>query len=396
MEMTERILIVDDEPTILAVYRHQLESQFTIEVADSADAGLKLLENDGPFAVVVSDMHMPGMDGTEFLHIVQQRWPQSVRVMLTASDQQQVAVDAVNEGNIFRFLNKPCPAERLAKALDASLNQYRLILAEKDLLDNTLSGSISLLTVLLSVIMTLSFGRATRVKRIVEQLCGLTDVNAEWEVTLAAMLSQVGCVSLSGLTLEKLHAGKDLSEQEQVEFNKHPAFGGSLITKIPRLERVGALIAAQESPFAELNLKQDDAELLARAAFLKVALAYDRMTQSGMRPRVAVSKLLGQPDVYAPHIVALLQSLVYSKIEESQVDVSVAGLQVGMVLVKDVLDKGGRILVTRGQEISECLLHRLHERIVKIVEPVRVVEQKTKVDDSDPVAASCYPGPKNR
>ncbi len=378
--MTERILIVDDEPTVIKIHQLQLESQFTIEIADSGHGGLKRLENDGPFAVVVSDMHMPGMNGTEFLSIVQKRWPQSVRVMLTGNDRQQVAVDAVNEGNIFRFLNKPCPSERLAKALKASLNQYRLIRAEKDLLDKTLNGSISLLTEMLSVIKPLAFGRATRVKRIVEQLCGLTDVNAEWEVTLAAMLSQVGCVSLTDLALEKLHAGKDLSEQEQAEFDKHPAFGGNLIKRIPRLERVGALIAAQELPFAELTLQQDDTELLARAAFLKIALAYDRMTQSGMAPRVAVSELLDQPEVYTPHVVALLQSLVNLKTEESQVEVSVAGLRVGMVLVEDVFDKGGRILITRGQEISEFLFDRLHERVENVVQPIRVVTKSTGGD----------------
>lgn len=375
--MTESILIVDDEPTVIELYQVQLESEFTIEIADSAAAAIELLEHGGPFAVVVSDMQMPGMSGTELLSLVEQRWPDCVRVMLTGNDEQQVAVDAVNEGNIFRFLNKPCPAERLAKALTACLDQYRLVQAEKELLDQTLGGSLGLLTDLLSTIKPLAFGRATRVKRIVDQLCHLTELDAAWEVSLAAMLSQIGCVSLSDLTLEKLHAGKELSELEQIAFDKHPAFGGSLITKIPRLQRVGALIAAQELPFAELKRKKSDGGMVARAAFLKVALAYDRLIQANMAPRVAVKNLQSSPAIYSPDVVTLLETLVASKLKDLEADVSVAELRVGMVLVEDVFDQHGRILVTKGQEISEFLHSRLYDRADNVVQPIRVVKQLT-------------------
>ena len=73
----------------------------------------------GPFAVVVADMRMPGMDGVEFLQHVKEMSPDTVRIMLTGNADMQTAIDAVNKGNIFRFLTKPCPYETMTVAVNA-------------------------------------------------------------------------------------------------------------------------------------------------------------------------------------------------------------------------------------------------------------------------------------
>src|SRR5205085_9651219 len=92
------------------------------------------------YAVVVADMRMPKMDGVELLSRLRTLTPTTVRIMLTGNADQQTAIDAVNEGHIFRFLNKPCPPETLEKTLRAALNQHHLITAEKELLELTLTG----------------------------------------------------------------------------------------------------------------------------------------------------------------------------------------------------------------------------------------------------------------
>ncbi|MFH1417727.1 MAG: response regulator, partial [Planctomycetota bacterium] len=136
--MSKKILCVDDDPNILNAYRRGLRRLFEIETAEGGAEGLEAIASQGPFAVVVSDMRMPGMDGIQFLTAVKKRAPESVRIMLTGNADQQTAMDAVNEGSIFRFLTKPCPPEHLAKALTAGIEQYRLITAEKELLGKTL------------------------------------------------------------------------------------------------------------------------------------------------------------------------------------------------------------------------------------------------------------------
>ena len=122
----EKILLVDDEQSVLDAFHRQLRKQFNIETAVSGREGLKKIADIGPFAVIVSDMRMPVMDGIAFLVEARKVAPESVRMMLTGNADQQTAIDAINHGSIFRFITKPCSPTNLAEAIDAGLAQYRL------------------------------------------------------------------------------------------------------------------------------------------------------------------------------------------------------------------------------------------------------------------------------
>ena len=122
----EKILLVDDEQSVLDAFHRQLRKQFNIETAVSGREGLKKIADIGPFAVIVSDMRMPVMDGIAFLVEARKVSPESVRMMLTGNADQQTAIDAINHGSIFRFITKPCSPTNLAEAIDAGLEQYRL------------------------------------------------------------------------------------------------------------------------------------------------------------------------------------------------------------------------------------------------------------------------------
>jgi DNA-binding NtrC family response regulator len=145
--MAEKILLVDDDPLILEGHKRSLSREFLLETALGPVQALKLVTDNGPYALVVSDMRMPEMDGIHFLTQVKSVSPDTVRVMLTGYADIETAMSAINEGNIFRFLTKPCSREIMARTLTAGLVQYRLITAEKQLLEQTLSSSIQVLTV---------------------------------------------------------------------------------------------------------------------------------------------------------------------------------------------------------------------------------------------------------
>ncbi|MBP7937228.1 MAG: response regulator [Phycisphaerae bacterium] len=132
-DMNRRVLFVDDEVNLLEGLRRQLRRKYVVATASSGAAGLEVLESQGPFAVVVSDYNMPGMNGAEFLEDVHHRVPQTVAVMLTGRPELSVAVSALHQGHIFRFLQKPCTQELLEKALDDAIEQYRLVSAERAL-----------------------------------------------------------------------------------------------------------------------------------------------------------------------------------------------------------------------------------------------------------------------
>lgn len=123
--MKNKILLVDDDAMVLAGLKRQLRGQFRIETALSGEEALKIIDEKGPFAVVVSDYYMPGMNGIDFLCKVKTVDPDTVRMMLTGSADMSTAIQAVNEGSIFQFHPKPCPADTLGKAIKSGIDKYR-------------------------------------------------------------------------------------------------------------------------------------------------------------------------------------------------------------------------------------------------------------------------------
>lgn len=128
-----KVLFVDDEKELLTTYELMLRKSCNVFTANNAEEALNIIKESGPFAVVVSDYHMPGMNGIDFLTEVKRISKYSVRIILTSSDDIKTASYAVNESNIFRFLTKPIEKKKLELAIDASVEQYRLVRAEQEL-----------------------------------------------------------------------------------------------------------------------------------------------------------------------------------------------------------------------------------------------------------------------
>ena len=152
-----RVLCVDDEPRVLEGLESNLAWHYDVHTAPGGIEGMEIVRSNGPFAVVISDMQMPGMDGATFLGKVRAESPDTTRILLTGYSDIDAAAAAVNKGSIFRFLNKPCGPDVLLPAVEEAAEQYRLVRGEKDLLENTLSGSIRVLTDVLSLAAPFAF-----------------------------------------------------------------------------------------------------------------------------------------------------------------------------------------------------------------------------------------------
>lgn len=132
--MDEKILFVDDEANALAGYERTLHREFFVSTATGGQQGLAAIETNGPFAVVVSDMCMSGMNGAEFLAQVRLKSPDTVRMLLTGYSDLYAAIRAVNEGKIFGYLTTPCEKQALVEAIKNCIEQYRTRSNEKALL----------------------------------------------------------------------------------------------------------------------------------------------------------------------------------------------------------------------------------------------------------------------
>jgi len=122
---TERILFVDDEENALEGFKRSMRGQFEVDTAGGGRRGLAAIQLSGPYAIVISDMRMPEMNGAQFLQHVRLLHPNTVRMLLTGHRDLDRAIDAVNEGYIFRYLTKPCNKEEIVRAIFLGLAEYR-------------------------------------------------------------------------------------------------------------------------------------------------------------------------------------------------------------------------------------------------------------------------------
>jgi response regulator RpfG family c-di-GMP phosphodiesterase len=371
-----RILCVDDEPRILEGLALHLRRQYEVVTAPGGVAGLHLIRGARAFAAVISDMRMPGMSGSLFLASSRKFSPDTVRILLTGQTDLTSAIAAVNEGQIFRFLTKPCPPSDLLVAVGAAVEQHRLITAERVLLEETLHGSIKTLVDVLSLTNPLAFGRATRIKQHVSDLADKLEIRERWQVEVAAMLSQLGCIVLPAEVAEKLYYGQPLSPQEDAMVARLPAVTEQLLGNIPRLELVRGILESHLRPRRPAGASEDaEKELVSRGGeMLRIARDFDALEARGNSAALALSTLEGCDGHYDAEILGAFRELRgINKRGEEVRELPLDELRIGMVLAED-LKMGHLLLVARGCEITQSFVERFRNFGPGITkQPLRVI-----------------------
>ncbi|MDZ4133213.1 MAG: response regulator, partial [Dethiobacteria bacterium] len=217
-EITEKVLLVDDERSVLLACRRHLYGHYDFYSAENGEQALATISRDGPFAVIVSDYRMPKMNGLALLTEVAETAPDTVRILLTGYADIEVALEAINRGKIFRLLTKPTSSDELLHAVQDGVKQYRLITSERELLKNTVSGSVKILTEIFSMTNPVAFGQAVRISRLAKVLAQRLAFDNAWEIELASILSQIGTAAVPAHILEKMSTGKGLNDEEMSIF----------------------------------------------------------------------------------------------------------------------------------------------------------------------------------
>jgi len=375
--LNNRILIVDDDENILSSYKRTLRSKFNITTSSDPMEAVKLFTKQESFAVVLSDFKMPGLDGNTFLAEVKKYSPNTVRLMLTGYADTNTAITAVNKGNIFRLLTKPCPNDLLVNTLNDALNQYALITAEKELLQKTLKGSIKLLIDILSVFNPKAFSQANRLMTLSKNIAFRFGLNNTWELETMILLSKIGCVAIPSDILDKRMNGEPLTAEEENLYLSHPQIGKALLANIPRLENISNIISYQLLPFDPQNKsgKGSQEEIPIEARILKVLDDYDFYLRQGIDEKNAIEKMKAKEGEYDPNIVIALDAEVagiYSGLRIVTIDIE--DIQAGMVIAEAIRDKVGHVLISKNSEISLVLKTRL-ESYIKMSN----IEKKVKI-----------------
>ncbi len=375
-----KILCVDDEPNILAGLALHLERRYDIATATSGADGLKNLEDNPSIAIVISDMRMPEMDGATFLGHVRQLRPDSVRILLTGQTDMNSAIAAINEGQIFRFLTKPCPPDVLLDAVQAAAEQYRLITSERILLEQTLKGCIKTLMDVLALAHPLTFGRVSRIKQSAKALVSAMKLPPSWQLEVATMMSQIGCLNLPASTNEKLYYGRPLSADEQAMTERLPVIAEGLLANIPRLEDVRDIVLHQDRRFNGANGPPDGPrreKIPLGARILKVVIDYDQLEAAGLSPTIALDTMRSRIGWYDPEILAKFSELRGSREKKYEIrELPLSELLVGMVLADDWRASTGVLLAPRGYEVTRHLLERISNSSTDVQkQQVRVITE---------------------
>jgi CheY-like chemotaxis protein len=353
--MNNKILCVDDEESILRGFQLNLRKDFELHLASNGVEGLEVFDREGGFALVLSDMRMPQMNGATMLSEIKKRDPEVVTVLLTGHTDFESAMSAVNEGSIFRMLSKPCPPETLIRILNDGLAQHDLITSKRILLDQTLRGAVDALAQSLSTAKPLFFGRAQRVRRIANELAEMMKIPDAWRVDIASTFSQLAYISIPESVSEDVYHKRELSPEVKKVVKQLPDDTQNLIKKIPGLEDIGEILGklAIQHRFEE----KDEFGLRKAASVLRVALDFDYYEEQGHDRSLIVQTLKSRKDDYDPEITeCLAQLLVVAEQQFRLEEIPIRKLDIGMRLAQELRLEDGFLVASCGADVDRQLL----------------------------------------
>ncbi len=393
--MSERILVVDDDQHLLSAFRRQLGERFDMRTVQNGNEALtainESLEAKEPYAVVLCDMRMPGIDGIETLERIRVLSPDSVRIMLTGNADQQTAIDSINRGQIFRFYTKPFPLDQLGDGLQTAVEQYRLVTAERELLEKTVTGSIKMLTDLVSLNDPVAHGLTTRLREWIRVLETSFNMPHRWQLEVAAALVAVGHIALPSELAAKKRKNALLSETELSIVERAPELARDLLTNIPRLSKVAEIVLLQDrgydgSGFPADGPKGDAIPLDAR--ILKILKDLAELTGQGPLTKEALADLDKRKGEYDPALLTKVRSCLKALVTGTApvvIELPVAALRSGHELLSDVRLNNGHMIIPAHTWLSQAHIARLQNlrKIFTFAEPVKIAEASVKKADAE-------------
>ncbi len=407
--MTTKILFVDDEKDILkSLLRLFMDEPYEMVTFDTPFDALDEMETT-EFAAVISDQRMPQMEGTEFLQKVREKWPDTVRIILTGYADLDAAVDAINKGNVYSFIHKPWDESTLLQTVKNAVDRYNLAAENKRLFELTktqndeleslnknlerlvdvrtkkikrllgevekgLSRIVHVFTELTELFDPKLGGHSKRVAKLSRQIAEQYEMEErEIElIELSALLHDIGLIGIPRDLQDKNE--NELKRYEKGLIRQHPEIGRTLLKGIGGMEDAGLLVQCHhenvDGSGYPAGLKNDEIPLGAR--IIRLADAYDRMiNKKGVPMETVLINLKARSHrEYDPGVLSKLidRSDHIADVTEDEIPVLLEEVKSGMVLARPVITGSGRLLLPK-----EKVLDKLHiERLIQFhkVDPI--------------------------
>jgi len=355
-----KVLFVDDQAEVLDDLKVIVSEVCEPYTALNAEDGLKVFENEGPFTIVASDQILPGMNGAEFLAMVSRRDPYCSTMLVTGHANYRDAMRAVNDGHVFRLLDKPYAEQDLIDAIQAGVRQRELLESERVLLHETLVGAVNALTETLATVKPLFFGRAQRVKRMAGEVARYLNYPHVWRVETAAVFSQMASITLPEEEAENVFLRKQLRPQIVELVKKFPEVVTHLLGHIPRLGNVREILdclLVSHTPY-----QTPDKENTYKAyQILDAALEYDYLEVEGHDSEVILATLKGGHKTFDSKVIEAMEQLLHKSRTRYLVnELPLDDLRVGMRLAEDLKLETEMLVAPKGTDITRHFLQVLH------------------------------------
>jgi len=353
----EYVLLVDDDAVLLRVLAEALEPTFALLTATHPDEALALLRQEPEVAVIVADMGLPGMNGVELLKQARLIAPNLSGVMLTACNDAATAINAINEGNVCRFLTKPCSFSELKRAIHDALHAQRRLAYLIDAQIQTLHGATDILVKVIQIVAPDTHALAERLRQRMRELA-LEMLQTEiWDLEIAAMLAPLG--HIAHLQFEP---SKDPVEALMGHF---PQAAAALLKKIPRLESVARAVGYISKNFDGSGLPVDGfcgVDIPMGARMLRVVRDLEAGISAGFSPAEALEQMRRMDGIYDPEILAA--AIACFAVGEEMLRgmaqmVHYQELTEGSVLAGDIPTGAGVLLLTNGCRVTPHLLRSI-------------------------------------
>jgi putative two-component system response regulator len=343
------LLIVDDSPVNIAVLKGVLSTDYKVKVALNGEKVLQICSSASPPDLILLDIMMPEMDGYEVCRRLKSRkQTKDIPVIFVTAKGGVVDETLGFEVGAIDYIAKPVsPPIVLARVKNIlDLHQTRGKLQEA--LNKSLTGSVELMMDILSLMNPTAFGRSRNLRRHVSATAKRLGYKKRWSIEVAAMLSQLGCITLPSELVEKVCNGEDVSVAEQALFDNHPQVGKRLLEKIPNFQEAAEIIALQNS-----ELDESGSQVQLGASLLQVALQLDNMDRKWDKQVAVASPTMQVPADIIEDIETVEESVGKKK------TLTLAELKVGMVFNCDVKTRTNMVLIRKETEVTRTVIERL-------------------------------------
>jgi response regulator RpfG family c-di-GMP phosphodiesterase len=355
----QRILLVDDDCDLLRALGDGLTGSFQVEAVADPKKALELLCRGQEFAVVVADMRMPGMSGLDLLRQARSIAPNVSRMMLTCVDDAQTAIAAINEGNVCRYLTKPCSLPVLEAAIRDALDLRQTIHHLLESQFRMLSGTVEVLAKVIQMVRPETHTLAERLSQRVRELALEMRHPEFWELEVAARLAPLGAIGFADPASEQGTAA--------AFSGAFPQAAAALLRQIPRLEKIASSLAYLGKNFDGSGLPRDGVagtQIPIGARLLRVVRDLEENLGAGQSAADALGWMQQTAGIYDPTVLTAAVACFGTAPETEfmvATPVTWESLSEGDTLADDIPSESGSLLLTKGCRVTPNLKRMLQE-----------------------------------